>query len=145
MECRNCGKKRLKNLQAIRGHLRFCPDRYSEGATDARTGASASRGLSSAARQLFVPYTAIPLLEGPGIAHLEETALAIGIPSRAARVAANYVGFNGNLDDAMSMWNLLQECIEIGPGAMRQLLRSWCGARGIPLEEWQMDEMAVRE
>jgi len=145
MECRNCGKKRLKNLQAIRAHLRFCPNR-NEPPTDTRAGTNGSKRLSADARRLLVPFTAIPLLDGPGIAHLEETALAIGIPSRAARIAANYVGTNGNLDDATSIWNLLQECIEIRPGARRQLLRTWCGARGVaPLEEWQMDEMPVRE
>jgi len=113
--------------------------------TDTGSATDGSKRVSADARKLLVPYTAIPLLEGPGIAHLEETALAIGVPSRAARIVSNYVGFNGNLNDAMSMWNLLQECREIGPGARLQLVRSWCGARGVPLEQWQMDEMVVRE
>ena len=145
MECRNCGKKRLKNLQAIRAHLRFCPNRDPETPTDTRAGTNGSKRLSADARRLLVPYTAIPLLEGPGIANLEETALAIGIPSRAARIAANYVAANGDLNDALSMWDLLRDCYEIEPGEKRKLLLTWSNTRGVPLQDWQIDQMGWRD
>ena len=145
MQCWNCGRKGLANKQSVRAHLRFCPNRYSDGSTNAHTGPQGKHGPEAGSRQLFVPYESIPLLNAPGVEGLEEPALAIGIPSRAARIAANYVGFNGDLNDALSMWDLLRDCYEIGTSKKRQLLRTWCSTRGVPLEDWQIDHMGWRD
>jgi len=141
MECRNCGRKRLANKQALRAHLRWCPDRPTKRAADVRVENRGYKQLRSEAPQLFVPDTSIPLLDAPGISDFEKTALFIGIPSRAARVTANYVGFNGNLENPNSIWGLLQDCDEIDLRARRRLLRTWCSTNGIPLEESQMEKM----
>lgn len=117
-----------------------CPDRYPDATASTSSITGSSKNLDVDARRLLVPFTAFPLLEGPRIAELEESALAIGIPSKAARITANYVGFNGDLDDARSMWNLIKECNEIDSAAMRRLLRTRCVPQGISMEHCRIDD-----
>ncbi len=142
MKCRNCGKRGLGNIQAVRAHLRFCPKRFeSRDVSPARQEAGGTRAAPEEIKWPPQPYTSIPLSDMPGVEELEQTALGIGLPPRAVRVTANYLSYLCDLDDPLSIWYEMQNCPELSPGHRRMWLRMWCAVRGIPLEHWQLDYM----
>ena len=139
MKCRNCGKKGLANIQAIRAHLRFCPSRpdsQQENVEHPEAERRGRRGTSSIVRYQDIPVPAVPW-----VSELESTGIDIGVPPRVARTTANYLAMNFTLDDPLSMWNLMRDCPELAPARGRQWLRTWCTIRGIRLEPWQELEM----
>ena len=148
MKCRNCGKSGLRNLQALRAHLRWCPERQTNSNPSHEMGQKprTTRPPRSSVR----PYPReqnhfIPLADMPGAEELEEVGLSIGVPPKAARVTANYLSYITNLEDPLGMWREMQCCPEVAPRLRRMWLRTWCSTRGIPLAPWQIIAMGWEE
>ena len=155
MKCRNCGKKNLDNIQAVRAHLRFCPNRpdrrddrepVEHGMRRQREPDKAShpdrrRELSSDKGWPPVPYEAIPLVDNPGAAELEDVALNLGIRPRVARTVSNYLSYNVDLDDPLWVWRELEGWPELSPAERHRWLRTWCSLRGIDLKLWHLTAM----
>ena len=144
MKCFNCKKRGLANIQAIRAHLRFCPNRPDrpqddEEIRDTRRAGGATHSSPSTRRAPEVPaYEDIPSVDIPGVAELERAGIEIiGIDPRSARICANYLGGVTRLDDPLSMWTAMLWCPELSPGERRRWLRYWCAIREMPLNPWQ--------
>ncbi len=148
MECRNCGKKRLRNLQSLRAHLRWCPERPGQEdrpkvRESAKSSEKHSNGIAPLSDSHQAPYTSIPLDTNPVAGELEQVALRIGVPPLGARITSNYLIYVANLDDPLSMWDEMQHCPEVSPACRRRWIHMWCSTRGIPLAPWQKEVMAL--
>ena len=148
MICNNCGKTGLRNLQAIRAHLRWCAERPNKinpsGEGIQRPGPNRPPGpsvrLNSRGRNHF-----IPLVDSAGAEELEKVGLSIGVPARAARITTNYLSYLCNLEDPLGMWREMEYCPEVAPSRRKMWLRTWCTTRGIPLARWQLVAMGWDE
>lgn len=144
MICDNCGKTGLRNRQAIRAHLRWCPERpnnnnpsgeWIQRPSPTRPLRSSDR-LNPRGRNQF-----IPLADIPGAEDLENVGLSIGVPAKAARITTNYLSHLCNLEDPLGMWREMEYCPEVAPSLRKMWLRTWCTTRGILLAQWQLVAM----
>lgn len=131
MKCRNCGRRNLANIQAVRAHLRFCPNR-----PDSQEGGSEDPTSSVDKEWPTVPYTAIDLVDERA-ALLESVALPLGIRPWAARVVSNYLAYNADTDDVWSLWHYLQHCTEVRRPQKVRWLHTFCSKTGIAAEDWK--------
>ena len=135
MECRHCGKKGLANIQAIRAHLRFCPNRpeKDDGQQEPHQGKPTYQGEKHPRADLGqVP-------QGPitWAAEFEIVGVNLGIHPRTARIVVNYLGYVCDPDDPLSLWRELADCKEIRFSLRCRWVRTWCNLGGVPLAPWQ--------